>query len=236
MRQGIFVTGTDTNIGKTVVCAALIHRYRGSTPLCYWKPIQTGIELENDTATVRDLAQCSKTEIFDKGIRLARPLSPHLSAQLAGKKIRTSTLANLMVLRYKATHWIVEGAGGVMVPINEKQLMVDLMVNLDLPVLVVARSTLGTINHTLLTLTVLRDKGLTPIGVAMIGEKNTENRIAIEQYGKVPVVVEMPHFSMLTPTALAQWSQTNFDPNDVLKPYLTKDFAKEQHKTANEEK
>lgn len=230
MRQGVFVTGTDTNIGKTVVCAALIHRYRGSTPLCYWKPIQTGIELDDDTATVRELAQCSKSEIFDKGIRLAKPLSPHLAAQLAGKRIRTSPLANLMILRYKATHWVVEGAGGVMVPINEKQLMIDLMVNLDLPVVVVARSTLGTINHTLLTLTVLRDRGLTPVGVAMIGEKNPENRTAIEQYGKVPVIVEMPHFSMLTPTALAQWAQANFDPNSILEPYITK----EQYKTAND--
>lgn len=223
MRNGLFVTGTDTNIGKTVVCASLIHRYRSSTPICYWKPIQTGIELENDTETVRELAECSKSEIFDKGVRLPRPLSPHLSAQLAGKKIRTSTLVNLMILRYKATCWIVEGAGGVMVPINEKQMMIDLIVGFDLPVLVVARSSLGTINHTLLTLTALRDRGLTPVAVALIGEKNPENRTAIEQYGKVPVVVEMPHFAMLTPKALAEWSQNNFDTNNVLKPYITKD-------------
>jgi len=223
MSHGFFVTGTDTNIGKTVACASLIHRYRSNTPLCYWKPIQTGIELENDTETVRELAECNKSEIFDKGIRLPRPLSPHLSAQLAGKKIRTSPLVNLMILRYKATHWVVEGAGGVMVPINEKQFMIDLMVGFDLPVIVVARSTLGTINHTLLTLAVLRDRGLKPVAVAMIGEKNSENRAAIEQYGKTPVVAEMPHFAMLTPTALKEWSLNNFDPDNVLKPYITKD-------------
>lgn len=223
MRNGLFVTGTDTNIGKTVVCAALMHRYRSDTSLCYWKPIQTGIELENDTETVRELAECSKSEIFDKGFRLPRPLSPHLSAQLAGKKIRTSTLVNLMILRYKATYWIVEGAGGVMVPINEKQMMLDLMVGFDLPVLVVVRSSLGTINHTLLTLTALRDRGLKPVAIAMIGEKNTDNRTAIEHYGKVPVVVEMPHFAMLTPKTLAEWSQNNFDPDNVLKPYISQD-------------
>lgn len=222
MSYGLFVTGTDTNIGKTVVCAALIHRYRSSMPLCYWKPIQTGIEIDDDTATVKQLAECDKTEIFDKGFRLPRPLSPHLSAQLAGKKIRTSPLINLIIVRCK-TAWIIEGAGGVMVPINEKQLMIDLAVGFDLPVLVVARSTLGTINHTLLTLTVLRDRGLQPAGVVMVGEKNPDNRLAIEQYGKVPVVAEMPHFSSLTPYALSQWSQNNFDSENILRPYLGKD-------------
>lgn len=219
MSYGLFVTGTDTNIGKTVVCAALIHRYRASMPLCYWKPIQTGIEIDDDTATVKQLAECDKTEIFDKGFRLPRPLSPHLSAQLAGKKIRTSPLVNLIIVRCK-TAWIIEGAGGVMVPINEKQLMLDLAVGFDLPVLVVARSTLGTINHTLLTLTALRDRGLQPAGVVMVGEKNPDNRLAIEQYGKVPVVAEMPHFSSLTPYTLSQWSQNNFDSENILRPYL----------------
>lgn len=222
MSYGLFVTGTDTNIGKTVVCAALIHRYRASMPLCYWKPIQTGIEIDDDTATVKQLAECDKTEIFDKGFRLPRPLSPHLSAQLAGKKIRTSPLVNLIIVRCK-TAWIIEGAGGVMVPINEKQLMIDLAAGFDLPVLVVARSTLGTINHTLLTLTVLRDRGLQPAGVVMVGEKNPDNRLAIEQYGKIPVVAEMPLFSSLTPYALSQWSQNNFDAENVLRPYLGKD-------------
>ncbi len=222
-RYGLFVTGTDTNIGKTVVCAALIHRYRSNTPICYWKPVQTGIELENDTETVRELAECSKSEIFDKGFRLPFPLSPHLSAQLAGTKIRISTLVNLMILRYKATRWVVEGAGGVMVPINEKQMMIDLMVSFDLPVLVVARASLGTINHTLLTLSVLRDRGLKPVAIAMIGEKNSDNRAAIEQYGKIPVVTEMPHFATLTPVALREWSQSNFDLDNVLNPYIAKD-------------
>ncbi len=223
MRHGLFVTGTDTNIGKTVVCAALIHRYRSNTPLCYWKPIQTGIEFENDTETVRELAECSKSEIFDKGFRLPHPLSPHLSAQLAGKKIKISTLVNLMVLRYNATHWVIEGAGGVMVPINEKQLMIDLMVGFDLPVLVVARSCLGTINHTLLTLAVLRDRGLKPVAIAMIGEKNSDNRASIELYGKIPVVAEMPHFTTVTPVVLKQWSQSNFDLDNVLSSYISKD-------------
>ena len=219
MSYGLFVTGTDTNIGKTVVCAALIHRYRASMPLCYWKPIQTGIEIDDDTATVKQLAECDKTEIFDKGFRLPRPLSPHLSAQLAGKKIRTSPLINLIIVRCK-TAWIIEGAGGVMVPINEKQMMIDLAAGFDLPVLVVARSTLGTINHTLLTLTALRERGLQPAGVVMVGEKNPDNRLAIEHYGKVAVVAEMPHFSSLTPHTLSQWSQNNFDSENILRPYL----------------
>jgi len=89
--KGLFVTGTDTGVGKTVAAAALLQRYRGVAPLRYWKPIQTGIEIDDDTATVRRLGAASGQEIFEPGVRLEKPVSPHLASNLPepGRKIRS---------------------------------------------------------------------------------------------------------------------------------------------------
>ena len=206
--KGIFVTGTDTGVGKTVAAAALMHRYRGVVPLRYWKPIQTGIEIDDDTATVRRLGACSAEEIFGKGVRLPKPVSPHLAAQWAGQRIDLTELRGL-IGDDDDTTWIVEGAGGVLVPVNETQTMADWIAYLALPVLVVARSGLGTINHTLLTLEALQARSLRVAGVMIIGEPNADNRAAIERYGRVPVVVEMPFLRPLDPGLLAAWSVTH---------------------------
>ena len=206
--KGLFVTGTDTGVGKTVAAAALMHRYRGNGPLRYWKPIQTGIEIDDDTATVRRLGACSAEEIFDQGVRLPKPVSPHLAAQWAGQRIDLVELRGL-VGDHDDTTWIVEGAGGLLVPVNETQTMADWIVYLALPVLVVARSGLGTINHTLLTLEALQARSLRVAGVMMMGEPNADNRAAIEKYGHVRVVAEMPFLTPLNPGLLAAWSVTH---------------------------
>jgi dethiobiotin synthetase len=208
--KGLFLTGTDTGVGKTVVAAALMHRFRGVGPLRYWKPIQTGIEIDDDTAMVRRLGACSAEEIFGEGVRLPKPVSPHLAAQWAGQRIDLTGLRGL-VRDDDDTTWIVEGAGGLLVPINETQTMADWIAYLALPVLVVARSGLGTINHTLLTLEALQARSLRVAGVMMIGEPNADNRAAIEQYGRVPVIAEMPFLRPLDPGLLAAWSVTHLD-------------------------
>jgi dethiobiotin synthetase len=197
--RGLFVTGTDTGIGKTVVSAALMHRHRAATAVRYWKPIQTGIEADDDTATVMRLGQCGEEEVLREGIRLPRPLSPHLAARLAGIRISIDALIHLASAAPDGRFWIVEGAGGVLVPINDRDLMIDLIARLGLPALVVARSTLGTINHTLLTLTALRRKEIAIAGVVMVGEPNDDNRTAVETYGGVPVLGEIPVLADVTP-------------------------------------
>jgi dethiobiotin synthase len=216
--KGLFVTGTDTGVGKTITAAGLMHRYRGIRPLRYWKPIQTGIEIDDDTATVRRLGACAEEEIFGQGVRLPKPVSPHLAAQWAGLRIDLGELRGL--LPHADTSWIVEGAGGVLAPINESQTMADWMGCLALPVLVVARSGLGTINHTLLTLEALRTRRLCVAGVLMIGEPNPDNRAAIEQYGRVPVLGEMPLLTPLDPGLLAAWSVTHLDAHRHLLEFL----------------
>jgi dethiobiotin synthase len=216
MRRGIFVTGTDTGVGKTVTCAALLHRYRRLTPLRYWKPIQTGIEQDDDTAEVRRLGGCSEQEILAEGVRLPRPVSPHLAARWSNLSIRLEELTAVLHKQPESARWIVEGAGGALVPINDTALMTDLMRMLAFPVLVVARSSLGTINHTLLTIEALRGRSLRAAGVVMVGDKNRDNRDAIERYGNVPVLGEMPAWKVLDAERLAKWAGTELDPDGCL--------------------
>jgi dethiobiotin synthase len=191
--RGLFVTGTDTGVGKTVLSAALMLRYPEA---CYWKPIQTGPD--DDTAEVGRL---SGGQVCVEGIRLPDPVSPHLAARLAGMTIELPS-------RDSDGVYIVEGAGGVLVPVNDSQNMADLMVRLGLPVIVATRTTLGTINHTLLTLEALRARELQVAGVVMIGDCNSDNRAAIEHYGKAAVIAEMPRFDPLTKEGLRRWAET----------------------------
>ena len=193
--RGLFVTGTDTGVGKTVLSAALMLRFRSA---CYWKPIQTGTD--DDTAEVQRL---SGGRVLDQGVRLPDPVSPHLAARRAGVKIDLESL--LPSRDNDGAAYIVEGAGGVLVPVNDSQMMIDLMALLGLPVIVAARTTLGTINHTLLTLEALRARALYIAGVVMIGERNPDNPAAIEQYGHVRVL-KMPRFHSLTRECLQDWA------------------------------
>lgn len=220
--RGIFVTGTDTGIGKTIVSAALICALRKYQDVCYWKPIQTGIEEDNDTQTVKDLASCTEEEIYDAGIRLKRPLSPHLSAKLSGDAITVENTASFTKNRSGNKFWIVEGAGGVLVPLNKSELMVDLMKNLHLPVVIVASSGLGTINHTLMTINTLQNSNLEIVGVVMNGEPNSDNKQAIEYYGKVCVLAEMPKFEKLSAENLAKWAEEGI--NSRINPSIDKVF------------
>src|SRR5204862_1308106 len=110
--RGFFVTGTDTGVGKTVVSAALMLKLRSAGPVRYWKPIQTGIEQDDDTATVASLAQCSARELLTSGVRLRRPLSPHLAAQLSGTRIALEPLVEAFAADSGSGHFVVEGAGG----------------------------------------------------------------------------------------------------------------------------
>jgi dethiobiotin synthase len=213
--RGIFVTGTDTNIGKTVVAAALMHRYREIGSLRYWKPIQTGIEQDDDTATVQALG-CRPDEVYVPGIRLTRPLAPYLAAELSGTKISIANLIESVAEEPEKIRWVAEGAGGALVPINEKEYMVDLMFHLAMPVLVVARTSLGTINHTLTTIEVLRNRTLNVAGVVMVGDSNPANREAVEKWGEIEVVGEMPMFPKLTADQLEGWATMDFDPKGKL--------------------
>jgi dethiobiotin synthase len=145
MGKAFFITGTDTNVGKTVLSALLCAALRGM----YWKPIQTGAREGTDREQVKSWAGLDDDRVLPESYLLDDLVSPHLAARMAGQEIALERI-KLPALE-PGLPLIVEGAGGVMVPINSRRFMTDLMRHLDLPVILAARSTLGTINHSLLS-------------------------------------------------------------------------------------
>jgi dethiobiotin synthetase len=209
----LFVTGTGTEVGKTVVSALLLARYPAAA---YWKPVATGSRLDRDTATVGELVPA--VEILPETCLFAEPLSPHLAARLEGARIDPACLLADFA-RYRNRPLVVEGAGGLLVPLDDDgYLIAHLIAALELPSLVVAHSGLGTINHTLLTLEALRRRELPVAGIVLNGPRNPENRRALERLGGAPVIAEIESFP-LTPGGLAAVAR-GFDPDGRLGPLL----------------
>jgi len=201
------------------VSAALIVRYRRIAAVRYWKPVQTGTNQDDDTRTVLTLSGEAGPVALDEGIRLPDPLSPHLAARRVGRRLDIAPLVALSQAQDPDTRWVVEGAGGVLVPINETTLMVDLMVELGMPAVVVARTALGTINHTLLTIEALRARQVDVAGIVMNGPPNDENRWSIETYGGVSVVGQLPRLDTVTADGLARQAEA-VDPHGRLSRWL----------------
>jgi dethiobiotin synthetase len=202
---GYFVTGTDTNVGKTVLSALLV----AALDAMYWKPVQTGASEGTDRESVRRWAEAAEDRLLPERYRFVPPVSPHLASREAGVRIVLDEFE--LPVAAAGRKWIVEGAGGVMVPLNERDLMRDLMQRIGFPVIVAARASLGTINHTLLTLAALREARLPICGVALVGDENIENRRAIEHYGKVPVIGQIPILDKINRAALLDVYEKYFD-------------------------
>ena len=194
--ERIFVTGSDTNIGKTVISGILMAGLGAE----YWKPVQSGIEEMTDTEWLREKTGLSKGHFHPETYRFKRALSPHASAAREG--IRVDMEAFQMPENNKSRHLIVEGAGGVMVPLNGEHFMLDLMKKIDIPVLSVSSSRLGTINHTLLSIEQMRRHGLDLLGVVINGPRNKDNREAIEYYGNIDVLAEVEPLEAINPQTL----------------------------------
>lgn len=174
--KDVFVTGTDTGVGKTLVCAALLARGRAQGgDVVPMKPVQTGCVRHGRRLSAPDLECCLRMAGMAADAReypwmapycFRLPASPHLAAAHAGRRIRLDRIvAAYRALRHRHDGVIVEGAGGVLAPINARHTLLDVMRALALPVVVVARPGLGTINHTLLTLRALRAAGVRVAGV-----------------------------------------------------------------------
>ena len=192
--NGFFVTGTDTDVGKTVVSAWLL----AHLDACYWKPVQAGAEPETDSATVRRLAEVSADRILPEAYLLSEPIAPHEAAQRTGIAIDMAKLVPPPCDR----PLVVEGAGGLMVPLTDEAYVVDLATELHLPLILVTRSTIGTINHTLLSLEAIRRRGLPLAGVVINGPETPHNRAAIERYGQVEVIAEIPWLETVSRSTL----------------------------------
>ena len=200
----IFITGTGTGVGKTFVSAVLVAGLSAE----YWKPVQSGIEDSTDTRWIIENTGISEEFFHPETYLLKLAISPHASASAQGINIQ---LDNFMVPENKKSEYmIIEGAGGIMVPLNEKEFMLDLMKKINAPVLLVASSAVGTINHTMLSLIQLRKHGLDVMGVVMNGDKNSINKKAIEHYGNVNVVAEIEWINELYPTIFKNIFRKNF--------------------------
>lgn len=190
--RGVFVTGTDTDAGKTLVCAALLAG--ASAHWCYWKPVQTGLARDpGDTVTVVRLAQIAADRAPDVGVRLDPPVSPHFAAQQAGQPI---DLAALIQRADEAvgddSFAVVEGAGGLLTPLNDRDTILDLARALHLPVLIVVRVKLGAINHALLTERVLRQSGVPAVGFLLSGDADPSLESALQSHAALPVLGRLP--------------------------------------------
>ena len=195
------VTGTDTGIGKTIFSAALAQ----STGTPYWKPIQSGLEEETDSETVARLAG---VPVHPEAYRLITPASPHLAAEIDGVNIDVETLTPT------PGDLIVEGAGGALVPVTRTTLYADLFAKWQVPVIVCARTALGTINHSLLTIEALKSRDVPIHGLAFLGDAVEDSEAIISDISGVRRLGRLPIIDPLTPETLADAFAAGFDRSD----------------------
>jgi dethiobiotin synthetase len=199
----IVVTGTDTGIGKTLFAAGLA----GALGAHYWKPVQAGVDPEGDSETVARLSGLPASHILPEAFRLTTPASPHLAARIDGIDISLDQLA----LPPVAGPLVIEGAGGVLVPVSETLLMADLFAHWRAPVILCTRTGLGTINHSLLSIEALKARGVAIAGIAFIGDPHAENERIVPLLSGVRSLGRLPRLDPLTPATLATAFRDHID-------------------------
>lgn len=207
MSQRIVVTGTDTEIGKTVFAAGLAD----FLDACYWKPIQSGLDGETDSQIVARLGGLSGDRILPERYRLTTPVSPHQSAAIDGIRI---DIAALDVPDAGGKPLVIEGAGGLMVPLDQATLYIDVFARWRCPVVLCARTALGTINHSLLSVEALRRRDIALLGIAFIGDANPQSERAICDIGRVKRLGRLPRLSPLTRGSLRDAFAVSFKLED----------------------
>ncbi|MFD2581907.1 dethiobiotin synthase [Pedobacter vanadiisoli] len=190
-----FITGIGTGIGKTITSAVLTEKLKAD----YWKPIQSGDLESSDSLTVKNLISNQKTVIHPECYRLTQPLSPHLSARLDGIEIDL----NKIKIPLTENNLIIEGAGGLMVPLNETELIIDLIKKLGAEVILVSQNYLGSINHTLLSINLLKQYEIPVKGIIFNGDENPETERYIRQYAKINKLGNVPNLKLINKEQVA---------------------------------
>jgi len=183
------ICGTDTDIGKTLISSFFV---KGLNSF-YWKPIQSGIESQTDSQTVEKLAQLSKEKIIKEAYVFTKPLSPHWAAEIDQKTINFDKLRMPKV----QGSLIVETAGGLMVPITRNFLQIDQIKKWNLPVILVCKSSLGTLNHTLLSIESLKRRNIEILGLVVNGEKHLDNPKTLVDFSGIPLIAEFPYIKKM---------------------------------------
>jgi len=208
MSNDYIVTGTDTGIGKTVFSAALA----GALDGYYWKPVQSGLEGETDSQTVRRLSGLAAERILPERYRLTTPASPHLAAAIDGVAIDPERL-RLPVTPHPL---VVEGAGGLMVPLTRELTFMDVFVRWGAPLVLCARTTLGTINHTLLSIEAIRARDIPLLGVAFIGDEQADSEQIITAMARTRRLGRLPLLPLLTAESLRTAFAAHFNVKEFL--------------------
>lgn len=197
IKRPIFITGIGTGIGKTIVSAVMVEKLKAD----YWKPIQSG-DLENsDTAHVRSLVSNKTTIIHPEAYRLTQPFSPHKSAAIDGIQIDPEQI----ILPETNNQLIIEGAGGLMVPLNEDFLIIDLIKKLDAEVILVSKNYLGSINHTLLSVEILKMRKIKINKIVFCGDQDLSSERVISHYSNFDII-HVPQFNPLNSTSILKFA------------------------------
>ncbi len=210
MSKRFVITGTDTDAGKTVFSAALM---MGLENAYYWKPLQSGVADGVDTKTVQDLTGLPDERFFPEAYIFSEPLSPHRAAEIDGVEIDSAKLS-LEAIPEPDGPLIIEAAGGLMVPVTRKKLQVNMYKKWQIPVVLVARTGLGTINHTLLSLEALWAREIPVLGIAFVGDENEDNIKTIAEISKVKVLGRLPILEELTTENLKYAFKDHFNAED----------------------
>lgn len=213
MTQAIVITGTDTDVGKTVFAAGLVALLDGY----YWKPVQAGLEGETDADIVQRLSGLPSDRVLPEVYRLTTAASPHLAAERDGIHIDIDGLANVPLFNEGRTV-VIEGAGGLLVPLSRRYLQIELFARWGAPVVLVATTRLGTINHSLLSIEALKRRQIPVLGVAFVGDENTDSERTIIEMGGVRRLGRLPIIDPLNEETLREAFAANFGAADFATP------------------
>lgn len=197
--ERLFITGIGTGVGKTIAAAVITEALMAD----YWKPIQTGSVERTDSEAVRSLIANKLSKIHPEAYCLSQPVSPHAAAKAEGVSIRIKN----MKLPATKNHLVIEGAGGLMVPLNDKELMIDLINETKAKVILVVSHYLGSINHTLLSINAIKERKIPFGGIIYNGKPNASSEEAIDIFGGVKVIGRIEREATFTPSIIAQYAE-----------------------------
>jgi len=213
----LIITGTDTDIGKTVFSAALMLGLETAKQKPhYWKPIQSGIDDSVDTRTVQKITNLPDERFLPEKYIFSEPLSPHRAAEIDGIEIDIDQLSDANNITESDGIMIIEGAGGLMVPLTRDNLQINLYKKWNIPVVLCARTGLGTINHTLLSLEALWSRDIPLKGIVFIGEENLDNIRTIAEFSKVKILGHLPKLDAIDDVTLRLVFGNNFNAQDFI--------------------
>lgn len=194
-----FISGIDTNVGKTLVSAIFTEALQAD----YWKPVQAGYEEGTDTNTVKSLVSNTTSFFHPEAYLLKNPVSPHYAAILENIELDEKKIIQQYKNMHRSGSLIIEGAGGLMVPINKRCLVLDLIQSIGIPVVLVVKNYLGSINHTLLSLQILKNKGIPVQGMVFSGIESAASKTFILEYSQVPCILDIPVLASIDPETVS---------------------------------